>query len=346
LRIRVAGCGTVQAAYTAFIARDDEVVGVDLSEASLAHERYLQERHGLANLKLYQGDLLEIGDIGGRFDVILCSGVLHHMADPALGLAALRDVLAPDGAMMLMVYGKTQRAGVYMLQEAFRHIGIGQDPAGVAQVRALLAELPQAHFAQSYIRASAELRHDTALVDTFLHPQDRAYTVSEIFEWLEGAGLAFQNWVDNHTYYRNSRWRAGSAVAKAVDPLPERDHWIAVEMLSGTQGMHIFTARHPAPNGSFAVDFADPAWLNFVPHRAPGLGKTGKGRFQRGGYTLRCAVGEEFLFDGIDGKRSIAEILSHPALAATPKEKIERFARAFFEEVWKLGHIMVALPAE
>ena len=47
LKILVAGCGTVQAAYTAFVNRDDEVVGIDLSQASLAHERFLQERHGL-----------------------------------------------------------------------------------------------------------------------------------------------------------------------------------------------------------------------------------------------------------------------------------------------------------
>src|SRR6478672_383599 len=51
LKILVAGCGTVQAAYAAYMNPDDEVVGIDLSEASLAHERFLQERHGLENLQ-------------------------------------------------------------------------------------------------------------------------------------------------------------------------------------------------------------------------------------------------------------------------------------------------------
>src|SRR6478735_5474004 len=75
LRILVAGCGTVQAAYTAYMSPDDEVVGLDLSEASLAHERFLQERHGLKNLKLFKGDLLEVSALGAEFDVILCTGV-------------------------------------------------------------------------------------------------------------------------------------------------------------------------------------------------------------------------------------------------------------------------------
>src|SRR5215210_7057495 len=51
LRILVAGCGTVQAAYAAYANPEDQVVGIDLSEASLAHERYLQDKHGLKNLK-------------------------------------------------------------------------------------------------------------------------------------------------------------------------------------------------------------------------------------------------------------------------------------------------------
>src|ERR1043166_2201966 len=69
LSILVAGCGTVQAAYAAYMNPEDEVVGLDLSHSSLAHERFLQERHGLANLKLFRGDLLEVGELDGTFDV-------------------------------------------------------------------------------------------------------------------------------------------------------------------------------------------------------------------------------------------------------------------------------------
>ena len=342
LKILVAGCGTLQAAYAAYMNPDDEVVGIDLSEASLAHERYLQERHGLHNLKLFKGDLLEVGSLGEAFDVILSTGVLHHLADPRAGLAALRDVLASDGVMVLMLYGQTVRTGVYMLQDAFRRIGVPQDEGGVARVRRILAELPARHYAQDYIGAAEELKHDTALVDTFLHPQDRAYTVPQLLDLVDTTGLSFQNWVDNHPYWRNAFWGANSAVAGAVDPLPARDHWAAVEMLSQATGMHAFTVRHAAADVA-TVDFDSEDWRRFVPHPAPGLARKAAGLFVRGGYELNCSELEQFVLDGADGKRTIEEIVDVPALAEIPVAERDEFARRYFEHLWKLGHVMVSL---
>jgi len=342
LKILVAGCGTVQAAYVAFNNRGDEVVGIDLSEASLAHERFLQDKHGLSKLRLFKGDLLDVASLGSDFDVIICTGVLHHMANPGAGLGALRGVLASDGVMVLMVYGATVRTGVYMLQDAFRRMGIAQSPDGVASVRQILGELPSRHYAQDYIRASGELKHDAAIVDTFLHPQDRAYTVPQLLELVDGAGLTFQNWIDNLPYWRNGAWAPDSAIAAAVDSLPPREHWAAVEMLGTMAGMHMFTARRP---GEVAVvDFDRADWRRFVPQPAPGLSREGTGLFRRGPYELKCSDLEQFVLDGADGKRTIGEIIDVPALADVPIAERDEFARRYFEHLWKLGHVMIALP--
>ena len=47
--------------------------------------------------------------------------------------------------------------------------------------------------AQPYIQLAKELDTDTRLVDTFLHPQDRAYTVPQVFDLLNSTDLEFQN---------------------------------------------------------------------------------------------------------------------------------------------------------
>lgn len=343
LKILVAGCGTVQAAYAAYQNPADEVVGLDLSRTSLKHERYLQDRHGLENLRLFQGDLLDVGTLGSSFDVILCTGVLHHLADPARGLVALRKVLAPGGVMVLMLYGQTIRTGVYMLQDVFRRTGMEQSAEGIAQVRAILREIGPDHPVQAYVRSAVELKFDAALVDTFLHPQDRAYTVPKLLELIEDCGLVFQNWVENHPYWRNSFWGPNTAIAAAVDPLPPREHWAAIEMLAQSTGLHALTVRHLGEPVR-VVDFENGDWPRFIPYQAPGLARRGPGFFVRASYEFRCSELEQFVLDGVDGTRAIEEIIEVPALSELPDDERRQFARSYFEHLWKLGHVMIALP--
>ena len=52
--ILIAGCGANAAARYAFHNRRSRVTGIDLSAASLAHERYLKDKHNLTNLTLHQ----------------------------------------------------------------------------------------------------------------------------------------------------------------------------------------------------------------------------------------------------------------------------------------------------
>ena len=140
LRILSAGCGTNQAAHLAYSNPDCSVLGIDLSEASLANERRLAERHGLKNLKLERRNLLDIAGTPERFDLIVCTGVLHHMEKPDEGLRALASVLATHGVLYAMVYANSRRAGVYFLQDMFRRLGL---PTGTRrhQIRARGAEV-------------------------------------------------------------------------------------------------------------------------------------------------------------------------------------------------------------
>ena len=42
-------------------------------------------------------DALDVRELGERFDVALCFGILHRVTDPIALLQALADVLAPGG---------------------------------------------------------------------------------------------------------------------------------------------------------------------------------------------------------------------------------------------------------
>jgi len=122
--ILIAGCGTSQAARYALREPDARITAIDISDTSLRYTRDLQRKYNLENLELHQLPIERIREIGRSFDLVVCTGVLHHLLDPDQGLRALRDVLRPGGAMRLMVYARYGRAGIYMMQEYCRLLGI------------------------------------------------------------------------------------------------------------------------------------------------------------------------------------------------------------------------------
>ena len=54
-------------------------------------------------------DALDVHELGERFDVALCFGILHRVTDPIALLRALADVLAPGGEIVLETYGSAAR---------------------------------------------------------------------------------------------------------------------------------------------------------------------------------------------------------------------------------------------
>ncbi len=122
-RALIAGGGTGDAAImlgqqlTDAGAAKAEIVYLDQSAASRAIAEARAKTRGLTNINFVSGSLLDLAQLGlGRFDYIDCCGVLHHLDDPAAGLAALTQALTPTGGLGLMLYGTLGRTGVYPVQ--------------------------------------------------------------------------------------------------------------------------------------------------------------------------------------------------------------------------------------
>src|ERR1700735_1184352 len=93
--ILIAGCGTSQAAKHALRWPAAQVTAVDCSETSVRRTEELKRKHNLTNLEVHQIPIERIDELAMSFDQIVCTGVLHHLADPDAGLSALRSVLKP-----------------------------------------------------------------------------------------------------------------------------------------------------------------------------------------------------------------------------------------------------------
>jgi SAM-dependent methyltransferase len=143
--ILVAGCGTSQAARYALRWPRAKVTGIDVSATSIEQTELLKRKHCLDNLEVIQLPVELATELGCNFDYVVCTGVLHHLSDPDKGLRALHDVLEPDGAMHVMVYAPYGRAGVYLLQDYCRRLGIGTSSQEIKDLVASLKALPPDH---------------------------------------------------------------------------------------------------------------------------------------------------------------------------------------------------------
>jgi SAM-dependent methyltransferase len=163
-RILVAGCGTGRHPIgTAQRFADASVLAVDLSRASLAYAIRKTQELGLTNIEYAQADLLALGSLAERFDVIECAGVLHHLRDPLAGWRILCSLLRPGGVMRIALYSERARRHVVRARELVAAEGFPPTPDGIRAFRAavlahtddpLLARLAQGEdfFSQSGCR--------------------------------------------------------------------------------------------------------------------------------------------------------------------------------------------------
>jgi SAM-dependent methyltransferase len=346
LDILIAGCGTNQASVFAFMNPDAKVVAVDISQPSLDHQQYLKDKHGLFNLELHLLPIEELPSLGRDFDLIISTGVLHHMADPQVGMNAVASCLRPDGAMGLMLYAKYGRAGLELLQQFFRDLGLGQNESSIAMVRETLSLLSTDHLVQPYLKVAGNIQSDAVLVDTFLHGRERSYTVDDCIELVTTAGLAFQGWFSKAPYYPHDLFARPNTVYPAINALPEPGLWSAVERLNTVNACHFFMACRPErPRESYAIDFSTPECLDYVPLMRMRCGLSGS-EIYRSDWRATLNSAQLPFMQQVDGHRTIREIAASVHGEASSRGSltdVEKFARKLFQALWRLDFLAMAL---
>lgn len=347
LDILIAGCGTNQAAVFAYQNRNARVVAVDVSRSSLDHEDHLRRRYGLTNLTLHELAIEEVPALGLTFDLVVSTGVLHHLANPLDGMKALAACARPDAAMAVMLYAKYGRLGVDLLASVFQDMGLGQDETSVAMVHEALGLLPQNHPVHSYLSIASDMGSDAALVDTFLHARAEAYTVDECLELVDAAGLVFQSWLFNAPYHLHDVPPSPKGIAAALAALPDARHWSVMERLYPSNACHFFIACRPErPRSSYTIDFAPDRFLEYVPTLRHGCGLAGA-ELYRPDWRLRLDATQHALVHQVDGHRSLWEIAASPgahgAAARTDLADAER-CRELFRALWRLDFLSMGLP--
>jgi len=341
MRILIAGGGTGDAcvmlgAQTRELGRRNEIVYIDLSEAS----REVAERRcrllGIDNVTFTTGSLLDLTpDQHGTFDYINCSGVLHHLTEPEAGLKALASVLRPGGGMGIMVYGELGRTGIYHVQEVLRGLG-GDLPLEerVPLARAVLRDLPNTH----WLKKNDALRYfeemnDAELVDRFLHSCDRAYKVPEVYEFSESAGLRVAA-LAPALLYDPRLYLSNPELKGLVDGYPPRERSAFAELLFGMMDRHSWFATH-ADTPSTVAEVSPEALPRLL---GPSAKELADASTSSGAITLNLGIATfnlpplspplETILREIDGSADLQSIHSRIA-QREPELTWEQFAEAF-----------------
>ena len=353
--ILVAGCGTSQAAKHAMRWPQAQVMGIDCSATSVRRTEELKKKYNLNNLEVHHLAIERVSELGMTFDQIVCTGVLHHLADPDAGLGALRSVLNPDGALQLMVYAPYGRTGIYMLQEFCRRIGLHATDADIQDLIGALSALPPGHPLQSLLAQAPDFRNEAALADALLHPQDRSYSVPQLFDFLEKGGLKFGRWVRQAPYSVHCGVVAKIPQANRIAHLSLPEQYAAVELFRGTMIRHSVIAYRDDTDTSFrSASFSGDEWLDYVPIRMSDTvcvqerlpaGTAGVLINQTHTYKdlfLPIGATEKRLFDAIDGMRTTKDIVDRAQTPSTNRRASFDIARAFFEQLWWHDQVVFA----
>ena len=334
--------------------RPGAVVHLDRSQAASAIAARRAEARGLGNIAFALGSLLDPPAPGeAPFDYIDCCGVLHHLPDPAAGLAALVRRLASGGGLGIMVYAPHGRTGVYEVQAALRRLAPAEAAPGVRleAARRVMRHLPQTAWLRLNRNFADHLTGgDAGLYDLLLSPRDRPFTVDGLAALVRACGLRIATLIEPARYdpdllLADPRLRERTA---ALAPL---ERAALAEDLAGDIATHVAylvraedeTPRHPDPLAPDAVPVARETAADVLASRITPAGAY-PARFgtlpiplplpSRAGAVLRLA----------DGTRTVARIAAEAAARGIDARAFDRIWPALFRTLESANRLLWRAP--
>jgi hypothetical protein len=264
--------------------------------------------------------------------------VVNTYSDPQ---DALDDIADADAAYGTVPPELLARARKLLL-------GVGATGAELQELGTTIGALSADHPIAGVAKRAKDFRNPDALADALLHPQDRSYTVPQLYAWLERCGVLFGRWFEQAPYLPQCGAMARTPHAPRLVSLPPPLQHAAVELLRGTMTKHNFIAyRDDRVGESQPSTFDGDAWRGYVPLRLPWT-LCIRERVPPGSVAvlinrahtypdlaLPIDAAQERIFAAVDGSRSIDEILRGAAGSVGEEQ-----ARRFIEQLWEYDQIV------
>ena len=177
--ILVAGCGTGQHSITtAARFKGSKVLAIDLSLPSLAYAKRKTSELKIRNIDYMQADILDLKKLDKKFDIIECSGVLHHMAEPLNGWKVLVDCIKVGGLMKIGLYSELARQHIVKMKDEIKNDGVAIDMNYIQLVRQRIANSEESH--HILIKNSADFYTSSSFIDLIFHAEEHRFSLGQI----------------------------------------------------------------------------------------------------------------------------------------------------------------------
>jgi len=164
-------------------------LGIDISEKSLEIANELKKSKNIKNVTFQKHDIMSGVEDLGKFEIILCMGVLHHLSNPSIGLQILTKTLKDDGMIFLYLYGKLG-GHKRMLNKEMISLLLNKEKLNYDLGIKLVRDLGLNKFDYGWnLNFKSKEEEDALIVDSFLYVNEFLYDCNDIENLFKKSGL-------------------------------------------------------------------------------------------------------------------------------------------------------------
>lgn len=174
VKVLEVGCGTGQMSNFLGVGQRT-VFGADMSLPSLRLAQRFRDENGLSRVGFYQMNLFRPAFRPESFDLVVCSGVLHHTAEPFRAFRTIARLVKPGGYILLGLYNTYGRLLTDVRRWIFRLTG------------------DRMKFLDRHWRDGGKglTARWTWYLDQYRNPHESKHTYGEVLRWLDTTGFGF-----------------------------------------------------------------------------------------------------------------------------------------------------------
>ncbi len=176
------GSGTSQVSNYLAYGTNNKIFAFDPTLKSLEMGKIFADKNNIKNIKFINADIYDDVLESDLFDVILCSGVLHHTKNSYQSFSLLPKILKKNGYIIIGLYNSYGRLRTKIRQFFYKIFGS----------RYVMIFDPVLRNLRRESKKNAE-KIKSWINDQYAHPVERSHTFDELFNWFDKHNIEFIN---------------------------------------------------------------------------------------------------------------------------------------------------------